>query len=161
MFKQQKQKNLQDTQLTGKTQVHHSVFRCQAYKMGVKIKGEEWHQQDEWDILCSHPSSLIPTAPWHPSIHRQKCHEGDVWSGTLCQGTWERYHPPKCQEISLQTLVSAMDSKVAHELAPAAPWEHTGSHADESLLGNPQVQWRSSSIPLSKKKNLHLEALER
>ena len=136
----------------GKTQVHHSVFRCQAYKMGVKIKGEEWRRQDEWDILCSRPSSLIPTALWHPSIHRQKCREGDVGSGTLCQGTWERYHPPKCQGISLQTLVSAMDSKVAHELAPAAPWEHTGSHADESRLGNPQVQWRSSSIWLSKKK---------
>lgn len=30
-----------DTWLTGKTQVHHSVFRCQAHKTGVKMKGEE------------------------------------------------------------------------------------------------------------------------
>lgn len=122
------------TRLTGETQVHHSVFRCQAHKTGMKIRGEEWHQQDEWDILCSHPHPNSTLTSIHPQTKMpwRRC-----GVGTLCQGTWEKYHPPKCQAISLQTLVSAMDSKVAHELAPAAP-EHTGSRANESLLGNPQ-----------------------
>ena len=66
-------------------------------------------------FTCISPSA---TAIWHPSMDKSTL-VGAVGSSTWYLRAQEKYCPPICQIIAIQSLVPAVDPEMHHELTPA------------------------------------------
>lgn len=88
---------------------------------------------------------------------------GAVESGTICQGTQEKSHPPVHWVLGRQTSVLTVDSAVACDAAPCSSRLQSRSlwkHWQESLCGSLSFQRRSFSTILEQKRIKEMTSLD-